>query len=275
MLIYDVGAHTGEDTAHYLSLGHRVVAVEADPDLADSLRARFVTEIADRRLAVLGVAVAETPGRATFYRVPTQLGWNSFDRAQAERGGPVVAVEVECRAFADILTEHGVPHYLKVDIEGFDHLCVMALAYNTAPAFVSFESGEQTEAMLTHLVALGYRRFRLVNQQNFQAITVPRAGGRAHLAWSARQFVRLALRKRPAVHRALGKVLALRNGHTNGDYHTANVIDGWTFTEQSSGPIPTEHSSGWLDPVDFMATWVAMRDGGVIGSAWFDVQAHR
>jgi hypothetical protein len=29
--VFDVGLHTGQDTAYYLSLGHRVVAVEANP----------------------------------------------------------------------------------------------------------------------------------------------------------------------------------------------------------------------------------------------------
>ena len=35
-LIYDIGQHTGEDTAFYLGKGFRVVAVEANPTLAEA-----------------------------------------------------------------------------------------------------------------------------------------------------------------------------------------------------------------------------------------------
>ena len=36
-LIYDVGAHLGEDSQHYLAKGFKVVAVEANPDLAQDI----------------------------------------------------------------------------------------------------------------------------------------------------------------------------------------------------------------------------------------------
>ena len=37
-LIFDIGMHHGQDTAYYLSLGNRVVAVDADPTLIDRAR---------------------------------------------------------------------------------------------------------------------------------------------------------------------------------------------------------------------------------------------
>ena len=45
-LVYDVGAHRGEDTAYYLHQGFRVVGVKANPSMADHLRNRFASEIA-------------------------------------------------------------------------------------------------------------------------------------------------------------------------------------------------------------------------------------
>ena len=46
-LIYDVGAHKGEDSDFYLRLGFRVVAVEANPTLVDKLKQRFPDEISN------------------------------------------------------------------------------------------------------------------------------------------------------------------------------------------------------------------------------------
>src|SRR5262245_43578507 len=52
-LIYDVGMEDGTDTGFYLKKGFRVVAVEADPELASRARERFSDEIAAGRLVVL------------------------------------------------------------------------------------------------------------------------------------------------------------------------------------------------------------------------------
>jgi 16S rRNA A1518/A1519 N6-dimethyltransferase RsmA/KsgA/DIM1 with predicted DNA glycosylase/AP lyase activity len=40
-LIYDVGAHQGEDTDFYLKKGFAVVAIEAVPEFCKSLEKRF------------------------------------------------------------------------------------------------------------------------------------------------------------------------------------------------------------------------------------------
>jgi len=45
-LIYDVGMNNGDDSAYYLSLGFRVVAIEANPELVEQAKLRFAREIA-------------------------------------------------------------------------------------------------------------------------------------------------------------------------------------------------------------------------------------
>ena len=55
-IIYDVGMNNGDDTAYYLSRGHRVVAIEANPLLAREVAVRFHTEIAAGRLVARAVA---------------------------------------------------------------------------------------------------------------------------------------------------------------------------------------------------------------------------
>src|SRR5258705_4089288 len=40
-LIYDVGAHEGQDTAFYLKKGFKVVAIEASPQLSAKLSEKF------------------------------------------------------------------------------------------------------------------------------------------------------------------------------------------------------------------------------------------
>ena len=44
----------------------------------------------------------------------------------------------------------GIPEYLKVDIEGADRLCVLALTSDTRPTYLSFELGDDVDELLEH-----------------------------------------------------------------------------------------------------------------------------
>src|SRR4029453_10898993 len=117
-LVYDVGGYDGADTAHYLSLGYRVICIEAAPNLAEQISTRFHREIGEGRCKVLNVAIGTENGNATFYLSSVSL-LNSFDRSLAGRGGcHVTEISIPTRTFDSILAEHGVPYFLQLDIEG-------------------------------------------------------------------------------------------------------------------------------------------------------------
>jgi hypothetical protein len=78
-----------------------------------------------------------------------------------------------------LLEEHGVPHYLKVDIEGADVVCIESLRASRAkPTYVSLESNKRSWKGLLRefdlLEELGYRRFKVVNQRNVSRQVAPR-----------------------------------------------------------------------------------------------------
>src|SRR5215467_12230940 len=124
-LIYDVGMNNGDDTAYYLSRGYKVVAIEADPALAETVSRRFQREIAAGKLIILNVGVSDEEGEMPFWICDNHPEWNSFDRAIASRDGePHHQIRIECRSFHSILAEFGTPHYLKLDIEGHELRCL-------------------------------------------------------------------------------------------------------------------------------------------------------
>src|SRR5689334_14492700 len=93
-LIMDVGAYDGTDTAYYLSLGYRVVAIEADPIRVEALRARFRAEIESGRLSVINTGVADSVGVLPFYRCARDYGGSSsFDPSWFDHEG-VETVEI-------------------------------------------------------------------------------------------------------------------------------------------------------------------------------------
>lgn len=184
-LIYDIGAHLGEDSAFYLALGYRVVAIEADPQLAAKLRQRFAGEIAARRLTLIEGAISATAGDVTFHsNINPALGTTNpaFAACNLRLGLPSREVTVQGVRFEDMLAEYGTPFFLKVDIEGSDRLCVEALKpCGTLPNYLSIETSDWrwTDAVREFelLRQLGYRRFKIVRQGNHGSGTfVTRSG---------------------------------------------------------------------------------------------------
>jgi FkbM family methyltransferase len=177
-LVYDVGMHRGEDTAFYLARGYRVVGIEANAALVHELRQRFRAEIRSGRVTVLPVAVGPEPGAVRFAaaRENTIFGTaNSSFIDAAERTGTTSFdyVEVEMTTLDAVVREHGLPYYLKVDIEGLDRAAVGALARLPArPPLLSIESATAAPGCGAHAVVqeiqllhgLGYRAFKLVDQ---------------------------------------------------------------------------------------------------------------
>jgi FkbM family methyltransferase len=173
-LIFDVGFHRGEDSAFYLAEGFSVVAVEANPDLVELGRKRFADAISEGRLVLEHAAVATAAGPVTFY-AHDHTDWGTTDPEWAERNTtqygapPSATLTVPGVTFGTLLARHGIPHYLKIDIEGADLLCLEALRGDGhKPTYVSIESDKRRWRGIRKefdlLQELGYTRFKVVNQ---------------------------------------------------------------------------------------------------------------
>jgi FkbM family methyltransferase len=182
-LIFDVGLNIGQDTSFYLSQGYQVLAIEADPRLAEAARKKFHREIREGRLEVLNVGIAEKDGFADFWICEEKPEFNSFHRQIAARDSYTHhSTEIPVLRFASVIERYGIPHYLKIDIEGNDMLCLDGLNPSTLPKYVSVESEcplEQSGSVedglrtLQKLESLGYNRFKLIDQYTFCSLSLP------------------------------------------------------------------------------------------------------
>jgi FkbM family methyltransferase len=171
-LVYDVGAHKGEDTAFYLAKGYRVVALEANGELIRGCERRFATEIGEGRLTLVEGAVTDSEEPTVrFYRHPLST-WGTTSDEMVARNLMVAAseaVDVPAVRFAELLRETGMPSFMKIDIEGSDMLCLQALLeFEQRPQSLSIESHKtdwgRIEQELALLERLGYDRFAVVQQ---------------------------------------------------------------------------------------------------------------
>jgi len=172
-LIYDVGAHKGEDTEYYLKKGFSVLAIEANPTLFSCIVERLDQYVKLGKLTILSVAISDVSGPVNLF-VGDETTWGTTNVAWAQRnermGVKSHPVSVHGERFEDILRQYGVPYFLKIDIEGADLLCLHALKQllPQKPKFISIESNKVSWRKLREeislLSSLGYTKFKAVNQ---------------------------------------------------------------------------------------------------------------
>jgi len=141
-LVFQVGAGAGDgaSVAGLLAAGARVVAVEADPSRARSLRSRFGS--------AAGVSVVE--------------------RGLANRAGrlPATGVAIEITTLDLLLADLGRPRYCRLDVGGDPGSILDGLSASgpLAIPLVSFEfkaaEPEGLRRAVARLAALGYRQFQ-------------------------------------------------------------------------------------------------------------------
>jgi hypothetical protein len=197
-LIYDIGMHKGEDTEFYLRKGFRVIAVEAEPSLARFCRFRLKEFIDQGQLIIIEGAIVDPAAieagqkKAVFYRNDVNSVWGTVCSDWVQRnvrlGASSTMLEVDVIDFAATLKRYGVPHYMKIDIEGVDMVCVNALRlFRERPDYISIESDKtcftNIKREIGAFVDLGYDSFQAVEQsaipRSQSPPNPPREGGYA------------------------------------------------------------------------------------------------
>jgi FkbM family methyltransferase len=246
-LVFDIGMYDGADSRYYLDEGFRVVAVEANPDLVALAREKFAAELASGQLIVVDAAIAESPGEIELSICADDLGSSTlFEQLIAHRR---IARTCRIRAttLADLIGEHGTPYHMKIDIEGADRLCVLALDERHRPEYLSFEVDDHLEELLAHAGRVGYRRFKLIGQCSFLEI----GNERGLRARASDRIMRLLGFDEPQRVRRAGR---------------------WFELMHSSGPAPWCSDGNWYPAATLLAKWRrAKADGRLMG--WYDVHA--
>jgi FkbM family methyltransferase len=166
-LIYDVGMNSGQDTEFYLKKGFRVIAVDADLKLCQSVANKFSHEIKSGRLKILNLAIDSSDNQMVdFYINPEHNEWSSLHLGTASRSVEAVeTVKVRTASMLSLIKEYGIPYYLKIDIEGNDYVALAsALKAPTIP-YISVENGF---GVLSDLSNKGYDSFKMIQQNDVQ-----------------------------------------------------------------------------------------------------------
>ena len=187
-LVFDFGMHRGEDSEFYLKKGFHVVAVDANPQLCDEVGNKLEAEVKSGRLTIVNKAISEKPGSIKFYLNSRHAIWGTASPDWAERnrrfGAESTEIEVEATTVQALVQQYGMPHYMKIDIEGNDMLVLRGLVgLPETPEYVSIESDKDSFRALRKefemLSRLGYDEFNIVDQRQVarqQCPNPPREG---------------------------------------------------------------------------------------------------
>jgi FkbM family methyltransferase len=166
-LVFDVGAHVGDRIAAFRRLGAKVIAVEPQPALVFTLKALYGRS---GEVAIEGKAVGRSPGTISMMintDNPT-ISTASKDFVLAADGaagweGQVWdrSIEVPVTTLDALIATHGVPAFIKIDVEGYEEEVLAGLTRRVTALSFEFTTiqREVARACVERCVVLGFARF--------------------------------------------------------------------------------------------------------------------
>jgi len=166
-LVFDIGAHVGDRVAAFRRLGAKVVAVEPQPALASTLTMLYgrSSNVVIERAAVGGKAgdvrlmvntdnpTISTASNAFIHAAQDAPGWQGqhWDKS----------IRVPMTTLDALIGEHGVPAFIKIDVEGFEEEVLIGLTQPVAALSFEFTTIQRdvARACISRCVALGLTQF--------------------------------------------------------------------------------------------------------------------
>lgn len=166
-LAFDVGAHVGDRVAAFRRLGARVVAVEPQPALVQTLRLLYGRDSAvaiepaaiDRAAGSVDLLVnvdnptVSTASAEFVTAADCAPGWEGQSWSKRLR--------VPAMTLDDLIARHGVPAFIKLDVEGFEAEALAGLSRPVLALSFEFTTIQRDVAIacVARCAELGYARF--------------------------------------------------------------------------------------------------------------------
>jgi FkbM family methyltransferase len=148
-VVFDIGANHGQKTDVFLRLGARVVAIEPDKVNQEILKQKFhLYRFPKKPVTIVGKAVSDRSSTETMWidepgsaKNTLSRKWVETLRADRERFGKCLdfeqRMEVETVSLDDLILRHGVPFFVKIDVEGYEPTVLRGL--QRPVRYLSFE----------------------------------------------------------------------------------------------------------------------------------------
>jgi len=167
-LCFDIGANRGYITRILRECGARVVSVEPQHELVAALVERYANE---KAVMVECSAVGEVDGFESFYQgsdhhvSSLSLDWIRAAEEEGRLPGVTWAepIQVPVVSIQTLIGRHGIPHFIKVDVEGYENKVLCGLEHS--PQYIEFEATrinfDVAVSVVEHLNTLGQYQYNI------------------------------------------------------------------------------------------------------------------
>jgi FkbM family methyltransferase len=177
-LCFDVGANIGNKTEIFIALGAKVVSIEPQTQCVQKLKRKF-KKYGDF-VTLVPKAVSDSTGKSKI-AVSSFDGYTSMSEkwiSRVKQSGRFRKSitwnewqEVETTTLDKLISEYGVPHYVKVDVEGFEPSVFQGL--HTAISYISFEftcpeTIEDTFSVVDIIDSLGKYEYNYLEEESVE-----------------------------------------------------------------------------------------------------------
>ena len=161
-LFFDIGAHLGSKSKQFLDKNLKAIMVEPLPQCVEQLKIKFKNK---NNVEIIQKAVGRTTGNMTLdvnTKMPTTSTmakhWKS-GRFSNEKWDQKITVEMT--TLDHLIKIHGLPKYIKIDVEGFEFDVLIGLSQKAGIISFEFTSEflDQTINCLNHLRKIGYHEY--------------------------------------------------------------------------------------------------------------------
>jgi FkbM family methyltransferase len=246
--IFDFGMYDASDTRYYLECGFRVVAVEANPVLIKTAQTVLAHYVAAGQLQLVGAAISNDDSEVELTVCGEDAGSSSIYGTRVDGRSPLGTFTVPGITTGQLFQQFGIPYYLKIDLEGADRLPVLSLKAETRPEYLSFELGDEGEELIDHAAAIGFTRFKIINQCSFREVA-RQQNLRDRIA---RKIIRMLGYAEPQYVKRGGRLFKIAH---------------------SSGPAPWCSDGRWSSRAEILNKWKASRASSK-GNIWYDLHAN-
>jgi FkbM family methyltransferase len=164
-LVFDIGAHVGDRIAAFRRLGARVVAAEPQPALVKVLRWLYRRDVTIEPVAV-GAREGTVDLKLNVANPTVSTASDAFvDAARDAEGWKEQAwtrsVRVPVTTLDALIARHGMPAFIKIDVEGFEADALAGLSQPVKALSFEFTTIQRdvAAACIARCAALGLTRF--------------------------------------------------------------------------------------------------------------------
>jgi FkbM family methyltransferase len=166
-LVFDIGAHVGDRVASFRRLGARVVAAEPQTAPVKVLKLLYGRS---RNVTIEPVAVGRDTGTVDIMINPDNptVSTASHEMISAARNAPGWEVQrwsrmarVPLTTLDSLIARHGVPIFVKIDVEGFEYEVLAGLSRPIKAISFEFTAIQRDVAIacVERCIALGLKHF--------------------------------------------------------------------------------------------------------------------